>query len=618
MSGGNSARFQQLLQQLSIAVQQKDPAVLGKILALLKKAPREPNLLHLAGLANLVSGDHQQAINYFRRSLQSHAQQPELLNNLANAYKALGDLGAAEKHYRQALELLPHYLDAWKNLGLLMTQLTQYPEAEHAFNQVLEKAPEDVAALTSMGTVRREQSRFDEAAAYYQRALDIEPNHVIALHNLGRCYKDLEQPKQAIALYQRAQLLAPELGEIELNYGNALFELGDYTKAEAHYLRAVEKSPLLVSGHETLSEFYWQLGHHDKIEKSYHTALDAAPDHLELRLSLLNLLIACGRFESAKSITEDALRLQVRPELLKIQGILYAGELNYSSAQESYEQALDHAFTLDTAQNLIKLLIHTGDYPKAQRLLDKAQAIRPEDQLNWALRGLCWRLTEDPRYHWLIDYDKHIQTFTLATPRGYSSLHEFLEELEHVLLGMHSTKFAPSQQTLKHGTQTPGRLLHKKHPVIQLYKSLLAEIVHRYIEQMPEDNEHPLLRRKSPSFEFSGSWSVKLGGGGFHVNHVHPAGWISSACYISMPVLPPTERNMDACIKFGESGLGLGDREVVERTIRPRAGQLVLFPSYTWHGTYSFACEPSEYRMTAPFDITPLPRLTGTEVFASP
>ena len=59
-------------------------------------------------------------------------------------------------------------------------------------------------------------------------------------------------------------------------------------------------------------------------------------------------------------------------------------------------------------------------------------------------------------------------------------------------------------------------------------------------------------------------------------------------------------------IKFGESSLGLEDREVISRVIVPKAGELVLFPSYVWHGTYPFNGKDSDFRLTAPCDITPM------------
>jgi len=196
---------------------------------------------------------------------------------------------------------------------------------------------------------------------------------------------------------------------------------------------------------------------------------------------------------------------------------------------------------------------------------------------------------------------------------GYANLTDFLTELEVVLLGMHLAKSAPSQQTLKFGTQTPGRLLHKPHPVIGEYKAALTQVVQGYLESLPRDDTHPFLRRLpanvSDHFKFSGSWSVKLKPQGFHVNHVHSEGWVSSACYITLPETmggQPATTDHAGCIKFGESSLMMGEREVVARVIRPAAGQLVLFPSYTWHGTYAFDGEPADFRLTAPFDVVPV------------
>ena len=56
-------------------------------------------------------------------------------------------------------------------------------------------------------------------------------------------------------------------------------------------------------------------------------------------------------------------------------------------------------------------------------------------------------------------------------------------------------------------------------------------------------------------------------------------------------------------LQFGESGLGLGERERVALRVKPRAGSITLFPSYTWHGTVPF--DSAELRVTAPFDVVP-------------
>jgi hypothetical protein len=241
------------------------------------------------------------------------------------------------------------------------------------------------------------------------------------------------------------------------------------------------------------------------------------------------------------------------------------------------------------------------------RQLDVVGRSQPYQQLMWAYRGLCWRLTGDERYQWLNDYDAQVRSFVLITPQGYATLAAFLDDLKDQLELMHRTEIQPLEQTLLHGTQTPGRLLHKPVREIQLLKSALTLAVTEYIDTMAMDDTHPLYQRKTGRFRFSGSWSVKLGADGYHVNHVHPEGWISSSFYVALPdsMSDASQDRSSGCIKFGESSLSLGDREVIEKTIKPEVGQLVLFPSYMWHGTFPFNGAPGEYRMTAPFDAVP-------------
>jgi hypothetical protein len=49
----------------------------------------------------------------------------------------------------------------------------------------------------------------------------------------------------------------------------------------------------------------------------------------------------------------------------------------------------------------------------------------------------------------------------------------------------------------------------------------------------------PLRRRNQGRWRFKGAWSVRLRRSGFHTNHTHPRGRISSACYITLPDTAP-------------------------------------------------------------------------------
>ena len=103
-----------------------------------------------------------------------------------------------------------------------------------------------------------------------------------------------------------------------------------------------------------------------------------------------------------------------------------------------------------------------------------------------------------------------------------------------------------------------------------------------------------------PHYEINGAWSVRLNSGGFHINHIHPEGYLSSAFYVRTPKV--LERN-EGALKFGEPGPPTSPPLLADHLVKPEPGMLVLFPSYMWHGTVPFTTD--EHRMTIAFDAVP-------------
>ncbi len=252
------------------------------------------------------------------------------------------------------------------------------------------------------------------------------------------------------------------------------------------------------------------------------------------------------------------------------------------------------------------LLLTSGAYREAGDQLDAWERLAPDDQAMWAYRGLLWQLAGDQRAGWLNDYARFVRPIRLAPPASHGSLAAFLSELRETLAALHPAAAHPLEQTLRGGTQTPGELFNKPVPIIQALKAQIEKAVAGYIAELPDDPGHPLLRRKTGRFAIARSWSVRLKTDGFHVNHVHPKGWISSACYIELPdgVKAAAGNDRSGWIRFGQSPHLLGERDVVARWVRPEEGNLVLFPSYTWHGTEAFASDA--VRMTVAFDAVPI------------
>ena len=140
-------------------------------------------------------------------------------------------------------------------------------------------------------------------------------------------------------------------------------------------------------------------------------------------------------------------------------------------------------------------------------------------------------------------------------------------------------------------------------PVIKAFYRALDDPIRRYMSAVGSANDHPLTARNTGNYKIMGGWSVKLRGGGKHVNHVHPEGWISSAYYVSVPEETKTDADKAGWIKFAEPPFETHPATPPEKWIRPEAGTLVLFPSYLWHGTEPI--HDGSVRVTAPFDAIP-------------
>jgi hypothetical protein len=324
------------------------------------------------------------------------------------------------------------------------------------------------------------------------------------------------------------------------------------------------------------------------------------PDNHALRLELGRFLLD-ARMPAEAIGHLLALRAAADAPVLVV---LQARALEMLEDHQGLQQLFDatYARMSDTAQytNMhVRHLLRSGAPDlAAQRSLELLER-QPFDQLALAHLGIAWRLTGDAREHWLCDYERFVCDLPLEIEPSV------LDELKTTLNALHIAQREPVDQSLRGGTQTAGVLFGRREPVIRALRDACANAIARYVATLPDDAQHPFLRRKSPRIGFAGSWSVRLRSSGRHANHFHQEGWISSAFYVQLPpsMLDESRSRTQGWIQFGappeELGLDLPPR----RLVRPRVGRLVLFPSYFWHGTVPF--EDTMPRLTVAFDAVP-------------
>jgi tetratricopeptide (TPR) repeat protein len=252
-----------------------------------------------------------------------------------------------------------------------------------------------------------------------------------------------------------------------------------------------------------------------------------------------------------------------------------------------------------------QLALRAGRPAMAAELAEQCSRLDPNAQLPWSMLSVAWRLLGDSREAWLCDYDRLVMICDVSAPDGRLGPKAYANHVAAVLDPLHVTSAAPGNQTLRGGTQTSGALFERPDPAIQEFKQAVLIAAANANAGLPDDPTHPFLRRKSGRLGFSGSWSVRLQDGGFHVQHFHAEGWMSSAYYARLPRSPDREarKRHEGWIQFGVPPANLGVDLEPRRIVEPKPGRLVLFPSYMWHGTIPFR---SGDRLTAAFDYVPL------------
>jgi hypothetical protein len=253
-------------------------------------------------------------------------------------------------------------------------------------------------------------------------------------------------------------------------------------------------------------------------------------------------------------------------------------------------------------RNLLPALLKGGDAGEALRVCEGLLAQLPNDQQLIAWRATALRALGHEDYARLHDYSRLVRCYRLSTTRG-GGIAEFNAEFAAQLRALHRQERRPLTQSLRGGTQT-DRALPATLPVIAEFFAMLEAPIRDYIARLGDlDAGHPTARRARPGggHRISGSWSVELKPDGFHVSHVHPAGWLSSAYYVELPAVLETGKR-EGWLAFGEPGIAVAGL-AADHFVRPEPGMLVLFPSYLWHGTVPFGGDGR--RLTAAFDVLP-------------
>ena len=462
--------------------------------------------------------------------------------------------------------------------------------AEPALSRAVQMAPGEYRFWQFLGLARRALQDSAGANQAFIRAAKLAPQDPLIAHSVARTA--LEAGFPALTAFNRARLLAPEDGGVVLGRVAAMLALGKGEEARSQLADLLAANPGWVEGHQALSKLIAQIAPDEPIDASLNQAIAAYPQAGALWHAQFEVLMQAKDYAGAIAAVDRARRaLGSAEELDRIEALCLSEQGEAAAAQALFDN-LPFPQSADAATWPLRNFIRLGRIDEALLLVEQHFGDSDESVL-WPYRALLWRLAGDPRWDWLEGDPRLIGTYDIAPALGS------LTRLAELLRSLHLARGAQLDQSVRGGTQTDGNLLARAEPELRQLRAVLLEAVQDYVAQLPApDPAHPMLLAQRAPLLVAGAWSVRLTDRGFHVDHVHQQGWISSACYITVPD-PDPHQPESGWLAFGECRELLSDLRGF-RVEPPVPGKLVLFPSIMWHGTRPFG---SGERMTVAFDI---------------
>lgn len=470
-------------------------------------------------------------------------------------------------------------------------------EEESALQILLPNAERSHEALLWQwtGLLQRSLDEHEAAIASFARAAKFAPDDAGIAH--GQAHVALEAGIDAVDLFLRARTLAPSDGAVVLGLTAARNAIGEGELAADELDALLERSPAWAAGHGHLAQLRSIIGQKERATESLERAISQFPRQENLWSTLFSIDVQ----------REDYVALQrdlARADVAGLASHSLAQFRAIAAAELSEEMFPDELFGVNESELTdplviwrIRHLLRVDAIDEAISIIDLALASASAASI-WPYAATAWRLAGDERSHWLEGDTRLVQVIDVTADIPP------LKELAGALRGLHIAKGEYVDQSVRGGTQTDGPLLCRIDPTIRGLREAIVEAVSVYVRQLPEsDPQHPLLsQRRDRRIRFSGSWSVRLRGGGRHANHIHSEGWISSALYISLPPKSPSDPADAGWFTLGEPEDQLAISLPPWCKIEPKPGRLVLFPSWMWHGTQPFAVGE---RLTVAFDVRP-------------
>lgn len=562
------------------------------------------HLHHLKSIAYQKNKDYELCLTEIEKGLTRVPNHLYLNLNKAKLLSVLGEVEKSINQYCKVLSLSEYDLEALNNITVLLLQKGDLEQAKLTIDKAMITSPKNSTLLLTKIKVYLQLGEYSIVNVDSEYYISKFGESTSVLNSKGIALKHLSLWEQAIVCFNKALGLNPSMLEAKKNLASCYHLLGTFNKAKSIYVDIIKQSPLDLDSHHWLNKMLWEIDDSDFLS-SYNYALKSTNNNIAVKSDLAEKLYNSGQEKEAYLISKKLLNKHECPQKLFLLAGDYERENNlFDESLKTFSIAHNQFENEITYKELAKSYMAINQPEKALPIIKKLLEKDKFNQEYWCLKITALRLLESDLYLYYCNYDSFVMESKINTPNGYNNLSEFLEEVTTAVKQYHYFKKHPLDQSLFNGSQTAEKLFDYQLPILSLLKQELRELTVGFLSKLPTDHEHPFLKRNTLDFKITDSWSVILKDKGFHKNHYHTSGWMSSPFYLAIPALITKSKNKEGWLKLGEPGFNMYTKLVPEVFIKPEEGKLVQFPSYVWHGTNKL--NGAVERIAIAYDLVPI------------
>ena len=545
-----------------------------------------PSTPHLSQLAFQLSqeGRHEQALDLLKRANQSEPTNPYLAVNLGYCAMAAGQSLEASAAFERAealfssdqLQTVP-ILDRLCQGYLLSGKAERAQQLLHAHAPLGGATNDPIIALHASVSVALGEA--EQALLLFGRLTAPESRDQLSatlsslLIRQGRLADAEHVLVQSPGTSTRADLIT--------NLAILASEHGKISRARGFYLQALELEPDSFVPAFNLARFYFLQGDSDRAQHVITRALNLVPQAKEGYQLLEQIESGRGDFDAALSVVERWQRLD--PNDLSAQ----LAECRILATNGGHDRLTSLLPTLLSRcpghPDLLALLAGLPRELRAQQGLNAAQVscFEPDRQVQLHPGVLSQALCQSLEALILEDPTLHADRPHKPSRQGAQTHELFAEPLS-----------TPLQD------------------LVEVITPHLETLVRSFTSEQRLAFAYPA---SSQSLRFSG-WGVVLQSGGYQAPHAHPESLFSGVVYLRVPRFEQVDSDQlhqPGSICFYGNGVqtstGMESTSQAHQsatfTFAPAAGDLILFPSFLWHGTVPFVAD--EQRICLAFNLLP-------------